>query len=217
MTSHPNPARFAEARESLVENQLRPEGVIDAALLAAIGSVERERFVPESALALAYTDRAIPLGNGRELMPAASLAQLIQALEPAPGERALVVGAGTGFSAALLSRMGVEVSGVESDASLSAIARANGIEMIEGPLEGGHKVGAPYDIILIDGAIEGEVPQALIAQLRDGGRLATGLVDRGVSRLAVGTRISGAFGLRPFQDAAVSLLPGFARANSFVF
>lgn len=217
MTSHPNQAGPAEARESLVENQLRPEGIIDAALLAAIGSVERERFVPEGSAALAYADRAIPLGNGRALMPAASLAQLIQALDPAPGQRALVVGAGAGYSTAVLSHMGLVVTGLESDPSLSAIARANGFEPVEGPLDGGHKAGAPYDLILVDGAIEGEVPQSIIAQLRDGGRLATGLVDRGVSRLAIGTRVAGAFGLRPFHDGAVSILPGFARARSFVF
>lgn len=217
MTSQPNPARLAEARDSLVENQLRPEGVIDAPLLAAIGSVERERFIPEGAIALAYADREIPLGSGRVLMPAASLAQLIQALEPVPGERALVVGAGSGYSCAVLSHMGLSVMGLESDASLAALARANGVQLVEGPLEAGHKAGAPYDLILIDGAIEGEVPQAITGQLRDGGRLATGLVDRGVSRLAVGTRIGGAFGLRAFHDAAVSILPGFARARSFVF
>ena len=217
MTSFPNQAGSAEARDSLVENQLRPEGIIDAALLAAMGSVERERYVPQGSAALAYADRAIPLGNGRALMPAASLAQLIQALEPAPGQCALVIGAGSGYSTAVLSRMGLVVTGIESDASLSAMARANGAELVEGPLDGGHKAGAPFDVILIDGAIEGEVPQAITAQLRDGGRLATGLADRGVSRLAVGTRIGSAFGLRPFHDAAVSILPGFARARSFVF
>lgn len=217
MTSHSYQVGSAEARDSLVENQLRPEGIIDAALLAAMGSVERERFVPEESAALAYADRAVPLGNCRALMPAASLAQLIQALEPAPGQRALVVGAGSGYSTAVLAHMGLAVTGVESDPSLSAIARANGAELVEGPLEGGHKAGAPFDLILIDGAIEGDVPQSIIVQLRDGGRLATGLVDRGVGRLAIGTRVGSAFGLRPFQDAAVSILPGFARARSFVF
>jgi protein-L-isoaspartate(D-aspartate) O-methyltransferase len=217
MTPQPSQARFAGARESLVENQLRPEGIIDPALLAAMGSVERERFVPESAAAVAYSDRAIPLADGRFLMPAASLAQLIQALEPVAGQRALVVGAGTGLSCAILARMGIEVTGVESNPALAAVARANGIDIAEGPLESGHKAGSPFDLVLIDGAVEGEVPTAIVHQLRDGGRLATGLVERGVSRLAVGTRVGSSFGLRPFADAAVSVLPGFARARSFVF
>lgn len=217
MTTPPSQAWFNKARESLVENQLRPEGVVDAALLAAMGSVRRERFVPDPMIAVAYSDRTIPLGNGREMMPAASLAQLIQALEPSAGERALVVGAGTGFSSAIFAAMGVAAIGLESEPALAATGRANGVEVVEGALEAGHKAGAPYDLILIDGAVEADVPDALVAQLRDGGRLATGLVDRGVSRLAVGTRIGKAFGLRAFADAAVPVLPGFARARSFVF
>jgi protein-L-isoaspartate(D-aspartate) O-methyltransferase len=217
MTNPPGKTWFDRARESLVENQLRPEGVIDAALLAAMGSIQRERFVPESMAAVAYSDRAIPLGYGRALMPPASLAQLIQALEPTAGERALVVGAGPGFSCAIFAAMGVAATGLESEPALAAAARANGVVVVDGPLEAGHKPGAPYDLVLIDGAIEADVPDALVAQLRDGGRLATGLVDRGVSRLAVGTRVGKAFGLRAFADAAVPILPGFERARSFVF
>lgn len=217
MTSQPTRSRLDEARASLVENQLRPEGVIDAAVLAAMGAVARERFVPDSATAVAYSDRAIPLGNGRALMPAASLAQLLQALEARPGQRVLVVGAGTGYSSALLAHMGLAVTGVESEPAFSAVARANGVELNEGPLNRGFEGGSPFDLILIDGAVEEEVPHTIVSQLRDGGRLATGLVDRGVGRLAAGTRVGSAFGLRPFADAAVSILPGFERARSFVF
>jgi len=217
MTAQPSQGRFAEARESLVESQLRPEGVIDAALLAAMGSVERERFVPEGLAAIAYSDRAVPLARGRALMPPAALAQLIQALDPAPGALVLVVGAGTGYSSAILGAMGARVSAVESDPALAAIAAANGIDVAQGPLEAGHKAGVSFDLILIDGAVEEEVPEAIVAQLRDGGRLATGVIENGVGRLAIGTRAGKGFGLRTFADAAVSVLPGFARMRSFVF
>ena len=217
MTAQPSQGRFAEARESLVESQLRPEGVIDAALLAAMGSVERERFVPEGLAAIAYSDRAVPLARGRALMPPAALAQLIQALDPAPGARVLVVGAGTGYSSAILGAMGARVSAVESDPDLAGIARANGIDVVQGPLDAGHHAGVSFDLILIDGAVEEEVPEAIVAQLRDGGRIATGLIENGVGRLAVGTRAGKGFGLRSFADAAVSVLPGFARVRSFVF
>lgn len=199
MMSHPSQAWLEEARASLVESQLRPEGVIDAALLSAMGRVERERFVPEGLVSLAYSDRAIPLGDGRAMMPPASLALLIQSLEASPGDRVLVVGGGSGYAAAILTAMGLDVTAVESDPSPTATGRA------------------PFDLILIDGAVEGEVPAALIDQLRDSGRLATGLIDRGVGRLAIGTRVGRAFGLRAFADGAVSVLPGFARARSFVF
>ncbi len=217
MSSQPIQDRFAEARESLVESQLRPEGVIDTALLGAMGSVERERFVPEGLAAIAYSDRAVPLVRGRALMPPAALAQLIQALDPAPGARVLVVGAGTGYSSAILGAMGARVSAVESDPDLAGIARANGIDVVQGPLDAGHHAGVSFDLILIDGAVEEEVPEAIVAQLRDGGRIATGLIENGVSRLAVGTRAGKGFGLRSFADAAVSVLPGFARVRSFVF
>ena len=217
MSSQPIQDRFAEARESLVESQLRPEGVIDTALLGAMGSIERERFVPEGLAAIAYSDRAVPLARGRALMPPAALAQLIQALDPAPGARVLVVGAGTGYSSAILGAMGARVSAVESDPDLAGIARANGIDVVQGPLDAGHHAGVSFDLILIDGAVEEEVPEAIVAQLRDGGRLATGVIENGVGRLAIGTRAGKGFGLRTFADAAVSVLPGFARMRSFVF
>jgi protein-L-isoaspartate(D-aspartate) O-methyltransferase len=213
----PSQGRFAEARASLVESQLRPEGVIDTALLGAMGSLPRERFVPEGLAAIAYSDRAIPLARGRALMPPAALAQLIQALDPAPGANTLVVGAGTGYSAAVLGAMGAKVTAVECDPALAETARANGVEATEGPLETAFAAGAPFDLILIDGAVDGEVPEAIIAQLRDGGRLATGVVENGVGRLAIGTRAGTAFGLRTFADAAVSVLPGFAQVRSFTF
>jgi protein-L-isoaspartate(D-aspartate) O-methyltransferase len=217
MTAQPSQGRFAEARASLVESQLRPEGVVDAALLAAMGSIARERFVPEGLAAIAYSDRAVPLARGRALMPPAALAQLIQALDPTPGANTLVVGAGSGYSAVVLAAMGARVTAIESDAALIETARSNGVDAVEGSLEGGHKAGAPFDLILIDGAVEQEVPEAIFAQLRDGGRLATGVIENGVGRLAVGTRVGTAFGLRTFADAAVSVLPGFARPRSFTF
>lgn len=217
MTAQPSQARFAEARASLVESQLRPEGVIDAALLGAMGSLERERFVPEGLAAIAYSDRAVPLVRGRALMPPAALAQLIQALDPTPGASTLVVGAGTGYSSAVLAAMGARVTALECDSGLAQTARANGVEVVEGALEAGHRGGAPFDLILFDGAVEGEVPETITNQLRDGGRLATGLVEKGVGRLAVGTRVGTAFGLRTFADAAVSVLPGFVHVRSFNF
>lgn len=212
----PSQGRFAEARASLVESQLRPEGVIDAALLGAMGRLARERFVPDGLAAIAYSDRAIPLARGRALMPPAALAQLIQALDPTPGANTLVVGAGTGYSSAILGEMGARVTAIECDPALAESARSNGVDVAEGPLEAGHG-GAPFDLILIDGAVEEEVPEAIFSQLRDGGRLATGVIENGVGHLAVGTRVGKAFGLRTFADAAVTVLPGFARVRSFTF
>ena len=132
------------------------------------------------------------------------------------GRRALVVGAGTGYSAAVLSAMGLHVVALESDAELAASARKQKIKIVEGPLDQGHAAGAPYDHILIDGAV-GYIPDALVDQLDDGGRLGAALIDRGVTRLAVGRKAGNAFGTLSVGDAGVPALPGFQRPRAFTF
>jgi protein-L-isoaspartate(D-aspartate) O-methyltransferase len=207
---------FAAARAAMVESQLRPQGVTDAAVLAAMGSLAREQFVPDHARPLAYADRAVPLGGGRFLSAPAVLGELLTQMMPERGQRALVIGAGTGYSAAVLAAMGLEVFGVESAADLAARARELGVDIIEGALEAGRKKDAPYDQILIDGAVE-HIPDAIVAQLSDGGRLGAALIDRGITRLIVGRKAGGAFGYLSIGDAGVPALPGFASPPAFTF
>jgi protein-L-isoaspartate(D-aspartate) O-methyltransferase len=185
------------ARRAMIDNQLRPEAVTDGAVLAAMAAVPREDFVPPAVRALAYGDRPIQLGEGRAMMPPAALGRLLSELGPRAGERALVVGAGSGYSAALLAHIGLDVTS------------------IDGPDAAGDD-GAPFDLILIDGAVD-EVPQALVDLLAPGGRLGTALRDRGVSRLAIGRAVGGRLGLRPIVDADVPALPQFARRPAFTF
>lgn len=206
----------AAARRAMIESQLRPVGVNDAAVLEAMDAVAREQFVPDELRPLAYADRALALGGGRQLAAPAVLGQLLTEMAPEPGERALVVGAATGYSAAVLAHIGCRVIALEADAQLAARARERGLETIAGPLEAGHKAGAPYDLILIDGAVE-RVPDAIIKQLADRGRLGAALVDRRVTRLIVGRKVAGAFGYRSIGDAEVAVLPGFARPQAFQF
>jgi protein-L-isoaspartate(D-aspartate) O-methyltransferase len=137
-------------------------------------------------------------------------------MTPRRGQRALIVGAGTGYSAAVLAAIGLSVTALESSAALAASARDNNVDVVEGPLEAGWKKGAPFDQILFDGAVE-HIPDALIAQLADGGRLGAGLFDRGITRLIVGRKVGGAFGYLSLSDAGVPALPGFARPKSFTF
>ncbi len=158
----------------MVDNQLRPQGVSDPAVLQAMATVPREQFLPDQSRPLAYVDRAIAIGPGRFLSAPAVLGQLLTQMAPERGQRALVIGAGTGYSAALLAAMGLEVVAVESAPELAGKARELGVAVIEAPLEAGHRAGAPYDQILIDGAVEA-IPDAIIAQLADGGRLGTAL------------------------------------------
>lgn len=207
---------FAAAREAMVESQLRPQGVTDVAVLAAMGAIPREKFLPSHTRPLAYVDRAVAIGEGRFLAPPTVLGQLLSRMMPEGGQRALVVGAGTGYSAAVLARMGLDVTAIDCSANLAGAARECGVEVIEGPLEAGFAEDAPYEQILIDGAVE-YVPDAIIDQLAEGGRLGTAIIDRGVTRLTIGRKAGGAFGTLSIGDAGVPALPGFSRPKEFTF
>jgi protein-L-isoaspartate(D-aspartate) O-methyltransferase len=207
---------YSRARRTMVDSQLRPEGVTDRGVLAAMGSVERERFVPEAARALAYFDRPLKIATGRAMMPPAALGKLLTGLAPRAGERALVIGSGTGYSAALLRSIGLDVVALESDKALAETATAAGIETMVGNLGNGWAKDGPYDLILLDGAVE-DVPAALVRQLREGGRLAGAIIERGVSRLVIGRASGGSLGLLSLADAEVEPLPGFERPRAFTF
>jgi protein-L-isoaspartate(D-aspartate) O-methyltransferase len=207
---------FAAARDAMVESQLRPQGVTDPAVLQAMRSIAREDFVADHVRPLAYVDRAVAMGSGRFLPAPAVLGQLLTQMMPQRGQRALVVGAGTGYSAAVLQAVGLEVIALESSPELAERARELGVAVLEGPLEAGHKKGAPYDRVLLDGAVE-YIPEPIIEQLGDGGRLGTALIDRRVTRLAIGRKSGGAFGYVTVGDSGVPALPGFARPRAFTF
>jgi protein-L-isoaspartate(D-aspartate) O-methyltransferase len=207
---------YSLARRAMVDSQLRPEAVTDRGVLAAMATVERERFVPESAKALAYFDRPLRLAGGRAMMPPAALGRLLSELAPRTGERALVVGSGTGYAAALLEAIGVDTVALESDEGLARAARDAGVETVVGDLAAGWAKDAPYDIVLLDGAVE-EVPGDLLKQLTENGRLAGAIADRGVTRLVVGRVAGGSLGLRSLADADVAVLPGFSRPRAFNF
>lgn len=207
---------FAAAREAMIESQLRPQGVTDPAVLEAMASVQRENFLPSHTRPLAYVDRSVSIGEGRFIAAPAVLGQLLTQMRPELGQRALIIGAGTGYSAAVLSAMRLEVVALECNAVLAAFAREQGVDVTQGPLELGFEKAAPYHHILIDGAVE-IIPDIIIDQLIDGGRLGTAMVDRGITRLVVGRKAGGAFGTLSFGDAGVPALPGFSRPKVFTF
>ena len=204
-------------RRAMVASQLRTNAVSDPRVVAAMAEVPRERFVPADLAAAAYSDLALPLANGRELNLPMSLGRMLTELHPAPQDRALVIGAATGYSAAVLSRLAGSVVALEEDGSLAMAAPdASAVQWVQGTLAEGWTAGAPYDVILIDGAVE-QVPQRIVDQLADGGRLAVALLEAGVSRLSVGRHVGGAFGLAAFADADSVRLPGFAPPPKFTF
>jgi protein-L-isoaspartate(D-aspartate) O-methyltransferase len=217
MTVHASVPDYAAARQAMVDSQLRPQGVNDPSVIAAMSLVPREKFVPDDQRPLAYVDRAIPIGEGRALPAASVTGLLLTALAPLPGQTALVVGAGTGYAAAVLARMGIKAVALESSPSLAAAAKKLKISVAEGVLEEGHQRSAPYDFILINGAVE-YIPDALVDQLKDGGRLGGAIIDRGgITRLFVGRKAGGGFGFHSIADSATPALPGFARPRAFTF
>ena len=211
---------FETMRRAMIASQLRTTGVNDPRVLAAIGAVAREAFVPAARADTAYAEAMVPIGEGRALNPPMTLGRLIVEARPSADETALVIGAGTGYSAAVLDRLTASVVAVEENPALAGQARAalagTDVTLVEGPAREGHKAGAPYDVILIDGAVE-FVPQMLVEQLAATGRLVTAIVDNGVTRLAVGRRGGVGFALVPFADAETAILPGFEKPREFSF
>jgi protein-L-isoaspartate(D-aspartate) O-methyltransferase len=216
MTLHAPIPDYAAARASMVDTQLRPEGVNFPPVVEAMAAVAREEFVAPEAMPLAYIDRAVPMGAGRLMNGPVVLGKLLTEMTPLSGERALVVGCGSGYSATVLRAMGLNVIGLESSPELASRAKANGVDVVERPLEAGWEKGAPYDLILIDGAIE-HIPDTLVAQLTGHGRLGAALIDKGITRLVVGRRAGDGFGLHSMADSGAAALPGFSKPRTFTF
>lgn len=205
---------FSSMRAAMVESQLRTSDVDDPRVIAAMARVPREDFVPAERRAMAYVDRSIPLAGGRALNPPLATGRLLKEAQVEQGDRVLLIGAATGYSVALLSALGAKVTAVEVEDGPQLTAE--NVVIMRGPLAAGAPDGAPYDILFIDGAVE-QVPAALIAQLADGARVVTGLVERGVTRLCSGRVVSGVLGLVSLTDLEMVVLPGFAAPERFVF
>lgn len=226
---------FTTARELMVDGQLRPTKVTDARVLEAMRRLPRERFLPPALATLAYIDEDVPLPGGRVLMEPLVLARLIQLAAPRAGERALVIGAGTGYGAAVLAATGASVVALEEDRTLLALARgalaalAPSVVVAEGPLGAGWPSGAPWDLIFIEGAVPA-VPATIAEQLRhEAGRLVTVLAasglaasgsasaGHGIGRAVLAERTPSGLAMRPAFDCATPMLPAFRPAPSFVF
>ena len=212
---------FETMRHAMVQSQLRTNAVNDPRVVTAMARVAREAFVPETARALAYRDTAVPLGNGRALNVPIATGKLLTEAYLLPTDKVLLIGAAGGYTAAVLAGLVQSVVAVESDKDLAAHARTalagiSNVELVEGPLEHGHDAGKFYDVLIVDGAIE-HLDESLVGQVAPGGRVVTGLIERGITRLASGRTVRGGFGLRAFADIDCVALPGFARPRRFAF
>ena len=214
---------YAALRRRMVESQLRTNKITDEAVLAAMGEVPRELFVPRTLKSVAYLDEDLQIVPGRYLMEPMVLGRLLQLAEIKSTDLALVIGCGNGYSAAVVARIAASVVAVESDPALAQKAQellaeldATNVSLVRAPLAAGHPTQAPYDVILFDGAIE-EIPDAIARQLAIGGRLAAVLQSDGPGRAILATRTEAGLAQRVVFDCSVPRLPGFTKAASFVF
>ena len=224
---------FERQRLTMVESQLRPNEVTDTRLLAAMRALPRERFVPRKLRPLAYMDEGIevfPAIDGapaRFLLAPMVLARLIQLAAVEPEDAVLDVGCATGYSTAVLARLGRSVIGLEPEPELAEAARVTlrdlGIanaEIVGGALARGHPEGAPYDVILLNGSVP-EVPEALVLPLKEGGRLAA-ILSSGANQASQGkaclfVKVGGEASGLPHFDAGARPLPGFLPEPCFTF
>lgn len=217
---------FARARRNMVDSQLRTFDVTDRAVLTAMGECPRERFVPDSRVEFAYVDQNVSLGDGgsesRWMLQPMVIARIIQALDVTSGARVLDVGTGFGYAADIFARLGASVVALESDETMAAEARrrlagaAVPVEIRVGPLADGCPDAAPFDIILVNGAVERR-PDKLLQQLREGGRLACLSREGAAGHAVLHVRASEGFGIRRLFDASAPLLPAFLAERSFHF
>lgn len=216
---------FAAARRMMVDGQVRTNDVTDLRIIAAMLDVARERFVPAANRPIAYLDLDVPVGNGksgqRRMLKPMVLAKMIQAAEVGADDRVLDVGCTTGYSSSILARLAGSVVALEEDTELAKIAtenlRANpNATTVTAPLLGGWPDGAPYNVIVCNGATE-VVPESLLSQLVDGGRLVCIFGIGPAAKAMLYLRDGNQCGGRAIFDAAAPLLPSFARTPEFVF
>lgn len=215
---------FADARTCMVDSQIRPNRVTDPRVLSAMRRLPRERFLPPNALSRAYADDDVPLGNGRFLMEPMVFARLLQAASLRDNERVLVVGAGSGYGAAVLAACGCRVTALEEYPSLLALAEAvlpteaPSVTLVSGPLPEGWSANAPYDLILIEGAVP-EIPPALVNQVhRETGRILAAICAPGrITQAVIAEATAAGPGFSALFDCATPPIPCFRRAPSFAF
>ena len=219
---------FAAARLNMVESQVRPNGITDRRIIAAIEMVPREDFVPANRRAMAYMDEDVTLDHAdkasgrRALIEVMAFARMLQHAAIKPADKVLIVGAETGYGAVVVSQIAGTVVALECDAALVAEARTNlmgraNVKLVEGPLAAGVAAEQPFDVILLEGRAE-EVPPALLDQLADGGRLIGVMGERETAHACVYSRSGGAIAVRQVFDASVTALPGMKmKRSAFVF
>lgn len=209
---------FATRRVMMVDTQVRPQDVTKFPIIAAMLAVPREQFVPDAAREAAYVGNNIDLGPRRVVLEARSFAKILDAVDVVPGEKVLDLGAGLGYSSAVLAEMGTQVTAVEEDAAMAAAAaeKLKGVaKVVCGPLAAGSAADGPFDIILVQGAVE-DIPPVLLAQLKEGGRIGAIFMEGALGIARIGHKLDGKISWRFCFNAAAPVLPGFEARRAFV-
>ncbi|MDN5569167.1 MAG: protein-L-isoaspartate O-methyltransferase [Paracoccus sp. (in: a-proteobacteria)] len=212
---------FAARRTMMVDTQVRPSDVTKFPVIDAMLDIPREEFVPASRRAVAYSGENLDIGHGRVLLEPRTLAKMVDALDIQPTELVLNLGCGYGYSAAVMSRMAEAVVAIEDNAELAAEAETRladagifNVAVLQAELTVGAPKQGPYDVILVEGAIE-DVPAAILEQLRDGGRIAALFREGNLGIARIGHQLNGRITWRYSFNANAPMLPGFERARGF--
>jgi protein-L-isoaspartate(D-aspartate) O-methyltransferase len=213
---------FATRRVMMVDTQVRPSDVTKFPIIEAMLAVPREAFVPSARREAAYVGENLNIAPGRVVLEPRTLAKLLDALDVQPGELVLDLGCGLGYSTAVIARLADAVVAVEEDETLAAEAQrtlsAEGVDnaaVVVGPLAAGDARHAPFDVITIQGGVE-MVPDALLAQLKEGGRIGALFMEGALGTVRIGYKIDGVVSWRQAFNAAAPVLPGFAAMRGFV-
>lgn len=213
---------FATRRVMMVDTQVRPSDVTKFPIIEAMLAVPREAFVPSARREAAYVGENLNIGPGRVVLEPRTLAKLLDALDVQPGELVLDLGCGLGYSTAVIARLADAVVAVEEDEALAADAQrtlsGEGVDnaaVVVGPLAAGDARHAPFDVITIQGGVE-MVPDALLAQLKEGGRIGALFMEGALGTVRIGYKIDGVVSWRQAFNAAAPVLPGFSAKRGFV-
>ncbi|OIP84720.1 MAG: protein-L-isoaspartate O-methyltransferase [Rhodobacterales bacterium CG2_30_65_12] len=212
---------FTALRTMMVDTQVRPSDVTKYTIIEAMLNVPREDFVPDALRAAAYAGAAVPFDDGRTMLEPRTLAKMLDALDIADHELVLDLGCGLGYSSAVIAWMADFVVAREEDEALAADAErrlgAAGIDnvvVIAGPLAAGDAKHGPYDVIVVEGAVDA-LPKAITAQLKDGGRIAAIFADGSAGAVRIGYRRGDHVDWRLAFDAGAAVLPGFEAETEF--
>jgi len=211
-------SEFSNRRMMMVDTQVRPSDVTKFPIIAAMLAVPREAYVPEAKREAAYVGHNIDIAERRVLLEARTLAKLLDMLDIQPGESVLDLGCGMGYSAAVIAEIGGKVTAVEENAALASAAEtalAGRARVIAGPLVAGATESAPFDVIILQGAVE-TVPEVLLTQLKEGGRIAAIFMSGALGTAKVGYKLDGEVSWRPVFNATAPILPGFEAKRGFV-